>query len=88
LVLAALGCLVITLLLKTGAIDASLRSTNTKSLDFGETFAAAVSLFLAFGYENFSASGWFPNAFLVLVPVFGLAWSALVLAVIVRRAYR
>jgi hypothetical protein len=53
-----------------------------------ECLSAAESLFFAFGYTNLSANGGWANAAITIPPLLGMAWSAVVLAVIVRRAYR
>lgn len=88
LVIAVLGCISISVLLKAGYVDATIRGLPANSLTFLECCFAAVSLFLAFGFTNLSAVGSGPNFVVILAPILGLAWSALVLAVIVRRAYR
>jgi parallel beta helix pectate lyase-like protein/pentapeptide repeat protein len=86
--IAAVTCLASTALLTSGAFATAVRGTSASSLSFAECLSAAISLFFAFGYTNISASGGAGNAAITVPPLLGMAWSAVVLAVIVRRAYR
>ena len=85
---AAVMCIGIAALLTSGAFAIAVRGTPASSLSFTECLPAAISLFFAFGYENLSSTGRSGNAAIVIPPLLGMAWSAIVLAVIVRRAYR
>jgi Pentapeptide repeats (9 copies) len=80
--------LAIAAMLSSGAFDVSIRGTAAASTSYAECLPAAVSLFFAFGYTNFSVTGGAGNAGITVPPLLGMAWSAVVLAVIVRRAYR
>lgn len=86
--LAVAICLGIAVLLASGAFNVTVRGIPAASLSFSECLSAAGSLFFAFGYTNISATGGPANAVITVPPLFGMAWSAVVLAVIVRRAYR
>ena len=71
-----------------GVFGLTIRSVLAQDLTLLECVSATASLFLAFGYTNFAASGGVASAVLVSIPIGGLGWSAIFLAVIVRRAYR
>lgn len=79
---------VLAAMLSSGAFDISIRGTPAAGATFAECLSDAVSLFFAFGYTNFSVIGCAGNAAITVPPLLGMAWSAVVLAVIVRRAYR
>ncbi len=86
--LAALFCLAIAALLASGAWGITVRGTPAGALSFLECLSAAGSLFFAFGYTNLAASRDLGTVVITIPPMIGMAWSAIVLAVIVRRAYR
>ena len=86
--IATLICVALAAVLASGAFAIAIRGTSAASISLAECMSAAVSLFFAFGYTNFSTSGNAANAVITVPPLLGMAWSAVVLAVIVRRAYR
>jgi hypothetical protein len=85
---ASLICVGIAVLLASGAFDITVRQAPAGKLSFLECLSAAGSLFFAFGYTNLAAEGGLGNVIITIPPLLGMAWSAIVLAVIVRRAYR
>ncbi|MBA2539978.1 MAG: pentapeptide repeat-containing protein [Deltaproteobacteria bacterium] len=85
---AALICLGITAVLVSGACGITVRETPAGAMSFLECLSAAGSLFFAFGYTNLAAPGDLGSVIITIPPMLGMAWSAIVLAVIVRRAYR
>jgi len=86
--LAAFFCLGFAALLLSGAFGITFRGAPTGTLSFLECLSAAASLFFAFGYTNLAVSGGLGNVIVTIPPMLCMAWIAIVLAVIVRRAYR
>lgn len=79
---------ILTIALRVVDSDILYRGVDVNT-SFYKCIEGSLALLLAFGYENFTTADpvKFPSL-LVIIPILGIFWLSLILAVVVRRVYR